>query len=543
MTAHRYCWAFEAGSIQGYLHETGRLKDAVGASQLVDNLCGRLAGEDEAAAPGTDLLSLVLQAAQVDAADVAFSRRGGGSFIAFFAEPGQRERARRLWRQALAENAPGLRWSEGLGEQDSPHEAAREALQASKVAGNFDTPRLPEAGPATQRTARTGHAAVRLERGGPRGDELLDAATVARRRHVRGTSLTEKFAASADLRWPRNMEPDEDDDTAFPFGDGPREVAFLHADGNGLGQLLRRLDDAARQDAGSYLRHYAAFSRAVTRATESAAREATAEVLLPATGPARVVPARPLVLGGDDLSLIVRADLALPFAQAFLVAFERQSRDELRKLPAGLGLAKGLTAACGVAYVKASHPFMAAAALAEELCKQAKGAIKAEAASRNRAMPLSALALQRVTTALADDGGSGPARWVDRPVLGGLPAYAVGEAADTALPRLPDLQALAAAMGDAAAARGPARRLLTQLHQEPLVAAKTYKRWREMLAAEAAGHEQLRRIDEALRHLGVEPAVALPLRRDGDAWRTPWPDALLLRDLPASPVHARSVES
>ncbi|WP_119156876.1 Cas10/Cmr2 second palm domain-containing protein [Caldimonas tepidiphila] len=531
-----HCWAFEAGSIQGYLHETGRLVDAVGASQLIDKLCGTLGAPQ----PGDDLLSLVLEAAGIASRDVSFSRRGGGSFIAFFGSGEARERARRLWTLALQENAPGLRWSEGLAEHESHQEAARLALERSKVAGNFDAPRLPEAGPGVARVPRTGLAAVELRRFGPRGEELLDAATVARRRHARGNSLTQKFSPDRELVWPRNMERDEDaegDAASFPFLGDDREVAFLHADGNGLGVLLRRLADAGRERPGAYVQHYAAFSRAVTLATEHAAQAATRAVLLPATGASRVVPARSLVLGGDDLSLIVRADLALPFAQAFLEAFERHSREELKRLPAELRLGQGLTAACGLVFVKASHPFMAAAALAEDLCKQAKDEIKREARERGRDMPLSAVALHRVTTALADEAEGPGMHWQGRMVRAGLPAYVLGESRTT-LPRLPDLQALAAALGSAAAARGPARRMLTQMHQEPFVARRTYARWRQMLRDDPAGEgrQQLQRLDEALQRLGVPPASELPLVPHGEgAFATPWPDALLLRDLLATP--------
>ena len=83
-----HCWAFECGSIQAFILETGRLADAVGASLLIDRLTGDL---DEAAGATASLLQCVLNATKA-AAEVEFSRRGGGSFIAFFASATARSR-------------------------------------------------------------------------------------------------------------------------------------------------------------------------------------------------------------------------------------------------------------------------------------------------------------------------------------------------------------------------------------------------------------------------------------------------------------------
>ena len=52
----RYALLFEAESIQAYLHGTNRLRDAVGASQIVDSICGSFD------TTGGDLLSRVLRA-------------------------------------------------------------------------------------------------------------------------------------------------------------------------------------------------------------------------------------------------------------------------------------------------------------------------------------------------------------------------------------------------------------------------------------------------------------------------------------------------
>lgn len=536
-----HCWAFECGSIQSFILETGRLSDAVGASLLVDRLTGDL---DEALS-SSSLLQSVLQAAQSGTGPdtaVRFSRRGGGSFIAFFDSARHRERVRMLWHAALAANVPGLRWADAVSEGATAMEAAQRALDGCQQAGRIDRPRWPEAGPLVRRVPRTGQPAVALAHL-PGGREEIDAATVVRRNHssvsaVTGT-LLQRFGHDKQLCWPTNMDPAEEEDSprlqrrSFPFRGASREVAFLHADGNGLGVLLHRL--AKECAAEDYEKTYAAFSRAVTAATVEAARLATKSVLLPGDLEQRtepyVVPARPLVLGGDDLTMIVRADLALPFAEAFLKAFEEASTRELSGVRLNGQALPGLTAACGIAIVKASFPFAQAATLAEHLCQRAKAVIKREAQDTGRGMPLSALALEEVTNAVPDeelpqvcvDGHQWPL---------GCAAYVLDPrpgAPLTTVPTLKQLQALTNALGNHAMPRGPLRSLLTDLYQHPQLGRERYQRWRANLARNDSGKEQLVAIDRLLQDMGVAAPQHLPLGQAG----TPWPDALLVRDLRA----------
>ena len=309
------------------------------------------------------------------------------------------------------------------------------------------------------------------------------------------------------------------------------------------------------------------------------------------------MPARPLVLGGDDLSLLIRADLALPFAVAFMQKFEELSALKLRDMAMGRNWGK-LTSACGIAFVKSTFPFTEAHRLAEHLCREAKRAIKAEAsavdaenaekarediaiakgaaaAARTAAngadasainakdkkkaaklelkasdlevkaheqekkaehlpqtMPHSALSLRRVTTSQIEE---------DRPAvellgkvysLGHL-AYVLADASKTQLPRWPDLAALAQLLAGETAPRGPARKLLTDLYEDPAMARERYRKWRSERRKEPparptpAGRSKLDDIDDLLAKLGLPAGHELPLADAG----TPWPDALLVAEL------------
>src|SRR5690606_18669412 len=113
----------------------------------------------------------------------------------------------------------------------------------------------------------------------------------------------------------------------------------------------------------------------------------------------------------DDLTVLVRADLALPFAKAFLTAFEAHSRTSMQQLlgafeEAGLGsqaaeLPGYLTACAGLCYMKCSQPFHAGHEIAEGLCKRAKAASRTVRPD-NAPMPAT-LAFHKIQDSLVED--------------------------------------------------------------------------------------------------------------------------------------------
>lgn len=87
-----------------------------------------------------------------------------------------------------------------------------------------------------------------------------------------------------------------------------------------------------------------------------------------------------LLLGGDDLLVVVPADRALDFAVEVTSEFERLTQAEIADLKdetsrqffrCRLGN-RGLTISCGVAIAKSNHPFYLSLDLAEQLLKNAK---------------------------------------------------------------------------------------------------------------------------------------------------------------------------
>lgn len=515
----KYALLFEAESIQVYITDTGRLADAVGASSRLDQLCGDLiSGNTDS---GSDLLSSVLG---VVGAVPTFSRRGGGSFTAFFDDVTARDRVQSLWTLALHQYMPGLRFSVAAAESESELDAAEIAREVLRQKRNQPSSQLPEPGPLTRRTERTGRAAVLSTRFGPSA-EYFDAkgSVYVNRDQTIGTHdrITALFSTDQSWEWPRNLE------TEFPHLEkNNTEIAVVHADGNGLGIALQSLSRLCATRKERYVDVYSGFSRAVTLATRAAARHATEQVLAPAmdaerTGPyAGWVPARPLVLGGDDLSIIVRPDLAVPFAEHFMLEFERATQREFEHLRASVpDLPPKLTAAAGIAVVHAKHPFDRALHLAESLCAQAKKATKVSGG-----LSPSSLMFYRQTTALLDD-------WADiedtesSEGLNGLRQinlmgpYLVGEQSPGLQHvHLHQLRNLSRALAQPQVSRGALRHLLTELRQTPHTALQSWSRFRAVLNERAP--QAWRAIEVALNELGLPaggsklPFVGVPQRHD-----------------------------
>jgi len=521
---------FELNSIQSYLFSSGRLRDVAGASELLDQMTD---GEG-------NLLDAVLDALGANKEKIRFSRRAGGAIYAFCDDRDGLMRFLRLWTLAVQQWAPGIDFSLGVGTGDSHREAFDQARGNMNEDANRKRPSLPLASPLTTRSRRTGLAAIDAKRQAK--DDPMDAAT-ARKKQMADLSkagFLERFAPQdADLKWkdwPTDLEG-ESDTGAFPFAGDDRTVALIHADGNGLGQLLMRIRKAAEADDKHFVELFRAFSNAVAATTQSAAREATQKILLPARKNGECLAARPILLGGDDITVIVRADLAMDYCKVFAEAFESASREELKKLGKDHsieGLPNRLTLGFGLVFLRASQPFHMAIHLAEDLLGQAKKAAKA----KNPDDPESSIAFYRITGSLVDDYDQIVARALshrfgDETFIDSLGVYYFKEQQ----PRLDDLLELATTLGADDMARGPTRQLMTLMGHDMTQAERRYRRWRQLMADERNRKKtRLDRYDSLMGALaGIPKDAALPYS-DGDAGirRGPLGDALALLSLTRS---------
>ncbi|MCC5872271.1 MAG: hypothetical protein JJU22_07755 [Gammaproteobacteria bacterium] len=525
MTVHAYI--FEAKHIQNYLTESGRLRDLVAGSELLEALTG-------------PLLDAVLAAAGLsEPDDLRFSRRAGSALYAFADSEQVVGAFVALWSLTVQQFAPGLEYDHARGagvDAAAAHRAARVGLHADR---SRVVRMLPAAAPLAARSPRTGHAATATT--GP-DRERLDAHMVRKRQFdasARADStwqgLVGRFSPPGSeltaAHWPRDLEPVSDDDSSavFPFQRGSRTLALIHADGNDFGIILQRAQHVAAAKPDQFIEIFRALSEGVQHATERAVQDAVDQILTPVWRETGMMPARPIVLGGDDLSILVRADLALPFAKCFLTAFERESARALAQLGEKHGvdeLPERLTAAAGMVYLRANQPFHLAAALAEDLTREAK----AQARRVVDGPVVSSLLFHRVTATIVSDyqaildtefSSGGSSTFVST-----LGSYALERG--SALPALDDLLDLQVLLGEPVVARGATRQLLTLISLSRSQAESHYRRWRQIMKQHHP--QELERFDSLLGRLlpGWHSGCVLPFVERGQEWVSPLSDALAL---------------
>jgi hypothetical protein len=168
-------------------------------------------------------------------------------------------------------------------------------------------------------------------------------------------------------------------------------LGIVHADGNGFGQIFISFDKVSGARSGrDYLDRYRKFSLSLELCGVAAFRASLSELdgASPESDSDKTL-IIPLILGGDDLTVICDGAMAIRFAAAYLAAFEHFTEQAsfgifpsaipaIAEATRGqlLGATGRLGAAAGVAIVKPHHPFHRAYRLAEDLLKSAKTATK-----------------------------------------------------------------------------------------------------------------------------------------------------------------------
>lgn len=203
-----------------------------------------------------------------------------------------------------------------------------------------------------KRAPHTGQPAVTYD---DHDQQPIDEATKAKRQNYNLKSLCSK-SFGIDIGKKYQIAYDTKDLT-----DKNDWIAIIHADGNGLGRIV--------QQVGRDKDKYKEFSSNLNKATECAAQKAF-EAVEPFLQSRQCIPIRPVVLGGDDMTVIIRGSLGIEYAKNYLRAFENNTKKKLAGLlPNGTD---HLTACAGIAFIKSSYPFYYGYNLAEELCDEAK---------------------------------------------------------------------------------------------------------------------------------------------------------------------------
>jgi hypothetical protein len=376
--------------VQDYIFGSNRLRENVGASQLVEMVTHEFLEQslNNARLEGATLTHNHTAEAEgkhiEDSLDVEVILQGGGNAVLLSRNEDVAKAVVRQLSRLLLRRAPGLEiavahhsfdWdTQSLGGEVGEYEKLLGKLNQAKQQRHPSTPVLGQG--VTLECRSTGLPAVGY---GPAigGDpaEPLSADILAkvnedvvRAAKQRLTEMFQDVTAGYDFS--------SDFDELGGTRDESRYIAVVHADGNGIGQRFQQVIEEYRQPGAgnrACLTALQELSKAVADAGKCALRETVKQLVEtfkhPGKGNPRL-PLRPIVFGGDDVTFVCDGRLGLPLAAIYLREWEQASRS----LPHG-----GQAYACaGVAVVKTHYPFARAYNLADDLCRNAKKALKKE---------------------------------------------------------------------------------------------------------------------------------------------------------------------
>lgn len=157
-------------------------------------------------------------------------------------------------------------------------------------------------------------------------------------------------------------------------------IAVIHADGNGLGQIFIGFEDRVKAlhekaTGRDYIKDYRKFSTALDEISQKAFKETVSDIWsTPKEN--EIIPVVPIVVGGDDLTVVIDGYFALVFANKFMEIFckETETHEAIKPIlhAPDHDVISRLGMCAGVSITKAHFPFSQSYHLAEELMANAK---------------------------------------------------------------------------------------------------------------------------------------------------------------------------
>lgn len=375
----RYLFGASVQGIQNFIFSTNKLKEIIGASEMIEHIC-------------TDLF---FKTANIKPEDRNIILSAAGNIKYIFESKENCQELVKVFPKTVMEYAPGITLSQAVVQiEGEEYSKDLQTLENLLKAQRNKTPLTSELGfIGLERSRRTGGVANSYNQ-----NKALDKATINKLDAIENASLFKKMTGLT----PKVSELSFDTEDITRSGKNSW-IAVIHADGNGIGKIIQNKGSELTQ-SGKFFE----FSKALETATINAVKTAFEHVILAKHDSKFKYPIRPIILGGDDLTVIIRADLAFAFTQTFLKHFEEQSEKLFKPLKLE-GFEHGLTACAGIAYIKNSYPLHYGLDLADQLCSDAKKMVKASNTDgllidpKYNQMPKSALSFYKVQESFIDD--------------------------------------------------------------------------------------------------------------------------------------------
>ena len=399
MTTYVYGGNFEG--IQSYIYGTDKLKEIVGASELLNEICSEELFDENNVELRTQFGFNIKFRGKFEIVQAAASK-----LRIVFEIPKDRDDMEAYFPAIVRNAVPGIEFSQAVEDQESEDlntiiPDAKKKLE-EKLAEEKNKPSTlyyPNL-MIVKRSNRTG-LPITGKSDDP-DEKWLDEANIKKRKMADYSqernahkTLTNKVFFGNDKK---NIKEDFLSKHSLPVEIGKISnensfIAVVHADGNGLGNLIQKMDKTPLKE----------FSKSLDDCTVNSAKEAFNEVVkncgVDEKTNKELYPFRPIILGGDDFTFVCKADDAVEMTKRFIQIFEEKSAKD-----GNLNKNGGkLTVCAGIAFVKENYPMHFAYDLAESLCDLAKD--KAKKLQRNEKLEVipSCLAFRKELGSFAED--------------------------------------------------------------------------------------------------------------------------------------------
>ncbi len=352
----KYLYGANVKAVQQFIFQTDKLKEIIGASELVEQICTRLFQEKTS---NFKTKNCIVAAA--------------GLIKYIFENEKDCQDLVRIFPKVVFDTAPGIVFNQAVVQMANDQPTGEELIeleQRLKTQRNKAVPPLEIGLQITERSRRTGLPGIVFE-----NDEVLDKATKLKKvANEEGKDSLGKKLCSEDIQY---LFPSDIKEITSK----KNYIAIIHADGNNLGKAVRDLNEKNKTAYLSSKDLNKNFSQAIETATLAAAKTAvsiTFRDIIKNSGTAGgkktvTLPIRPVIFGGDDFTVICNAEYALKLTSIYLEEFEKETAVAFKSNNLNLS---ALTACAGIAYIKTNYPFHYGARLSQDLCEFSKKAAK-----------------------------------------------------------------------------------------------------------------------------------------------------------------------
>ena len=384
----KYLYGASIQGIQEFIFATNRLKEIIGASELVESI-------------STELFKEILKELKIEEESYKIVVMAAGNVRILFDNLEDVKKIFDIAPKRVMQKAYGITLSQAVEkvEENLTRDDIDRLERKLKSARNIATSPLDSSLNATYISPRTGKSASEIIKV-QKKEEFVD----------RATAQKDKASEDGKHRLLEKIGFDPKDKATIKkfsneiskLSNSKNKIAIIHADGNGLGMILQKIGEAMEKNPTHLTEVYSQFSKYLDESTIEATKTAFEKSFREEDDIFRF---RPVVLGGDDLTIICDVDRSLTFIENFLREFEIETKKRMSSLGDEFNIDSikdGLTACAGIAYCNEKFPFHYAIHLAEELCSYSKKYSK-EIDSKN---PPSSIAFHNIQSSYLDSFSS-----------------------------------------------------------------------------------------------------------------------------------------